>query len=190
MNFSTGKSGLTRINFANINSSTKFINTLKHYQKSLAQLTKTATDEEKNPIKKLTRQFLVRHNYFGSLWKQIAPEEKSKLLEVIASCKGLIPYEKIVSQYSLDLVQENGDFLKKRKFFSKLKKRFDQYENWCYLYKTLRMRNLNHMNDFYNAQDVTLLCEIIENRFQLMYDKYSFTTRKCNSASILNGCIE
>ena len=37
------------------------------------------------------------------------------------------------------------------------------------LYLTLKMRNLNGMNDFYNAQDVILLCEIFENRFELMY---------------------
>lgn len=67
--FNIGGSGLTRINFVNISSSTKFINTLKYYQKSLAQLIKTATDEEKNATKKLTRQFLVRHNYFGLIWK-------------------------------------------------------------------------------------------------------------------------
>ena len=28
------------------------------------------------------------------------------------------------------------------------------------------MRNLVDMNDLYNAQDVILLCKIIENRFQ------------------------
>ena len=47
------------------------------------------------------------------------------------------------------------------------------------------MRNLSDMNDLHNAQDVILLCEIIENRFQLMYDKYGFNPRKCNSASTL-----
>ena len=29
------------------------------------------------------------------------------------------------------------------------------------------MRNLDDMNDLYNAQDVILLCEIIENQFQM-----------------------
>ena len=46
------------------------------------------------------------------------------------------------------------------------------------------------MNDLYNAQDVILLCEIAENRFQFMHDQYSFNPRKCNSASTLSGCIE
>ena len=41
-----------------------------------------------------------------------------------------------------------------------------------------------------NAQDVILLCEIAENRFQFMHDQYDFNPRKCNSASTLSGCIE
>ena len=44
------------------------------------------------------------------------PEEKNKLLETIASGKGIIPYEKIVSQYSLDLAPENEDFFKRVNF--------------------------------------------------------------------------
>ena len=52
------------------------------------------------------------------------------------------------------------------------------------------MRNLGGMSDLYNAQDVILLCEIIESRFQMMNDKYGFNPRKCNSASSMSGCIE
>ena len=52
------------------------------------------------------------------------------------------------------------------------------------------MRNLGDLNDLYNAQDVILLCEIIENRFQAMKDTYSFNHRRCNSASSMSGCIE
>ena len=52
------------------------------------------------------------------------------------------------------------------------------------------MRHFGDLNDLYNAQDVTLLSELIENRFQLMQDNYGFNPRKCNSASSLSGCIE
>ena len=51
------------------------------------------------------------------------------------------------------------------------------------------MRNLSDMNNLYNVQDVILLCETIENRFQLMQDKYCFNPRKCNSASTLSDSI-
>ena len=46
------------------------------------------------------------------------------------------------------------------------------------------------MNNLYNTQDIILLCEIIENRFQTMHDRYGFNPRKCNSASSLSGSIE
>ena len=52
-NSNIGGTGLTRINFANINNTHKFIDTLKFYQQSLSQLTKTATEEEKEAFKKL-----------------------------------------------------------------------------------------------------------------------------------------
>ena len=42
-----GGSNLTHINFANIIGEVKFIDTLKHYQKGLAELSTTLSDEEK-----------------------------------------------------------------------------------------------------------------------------------------------
>ena len=59
-----------------------------------------------------------------------------------------------------------------------------------YLYTALKMRSLGDMNDLYNTQDVTLLCKIIENRFQKMQDRFGFNPRKCNSANTLSGCIQ
>ena len=52
------------------------------------------------------------------------------------------------------------------------------------------MRHLGDLNDLYNAQDIILLSELIENRFQFTQDNYGFNPRKCNSASSLSGCIE
>ena len=52
------------------------------------------------------------------------------------------------------------------------------------------MRNLGDLNDLYNTQDVILLCEIIESRFQAMQNTYGFIPRNCNSASTISGCIE
>ena len=51
------------------------------------------------------------------------------------------------------------------------------------------MRNLSDLNNLYNALDVILLCQIIENRFQLRQDKYGVNPRKGNSASTLSGSI-
>ena len=47
------------------------------------------------------------------------------------------------------------------------------------------------MNDLYNAWDVILLCEIVENRFQSMHNANGFNQRKCNSKSTLRemSCV-
>ena len=47
------------------------------------------------------------------------------------------------------------------------------------------MRDLFDLNDLYNGQDVILLLEIMENRFQAMYEKSMYNPRKCKSASKL-----
>ena len=85
------------------------------------------------------------------------------------------------------------EFGEKTEFFSELKLQAvdnESYENSKYLYLNLRMRNLGDLNDLCNTQDVILLCEIIESRFQAMQNTYGFNPRKCNSASTMSGCIE
>ena len=54
----------------------------------------------------------------------------------------------------------------------------------------LKIRDLSDLNDLHNAQDLILLCEVMENRFQAMYDKMMDNPRKCNSASKLDGRIQ
>ena len=52
------------------------------------------------------------------------------------------------------------------------------------------MRDLSDLNDLYNAQDVIILLEIIENRFQTMQDETGYNPRIINSASKLSRCIQ
>ena len=52
-----GGANLTHINYGNIGGEVKFIDTIKHYQKSLAQLATTLTEDEENSVKHLTIQF-------------------------------------------------------------------------------------------------------------------------------------
>ena len=85
------------------------------------------------------------------------------------------------------------NFGEKTEFFSELKQSAvndEDYENSKYLYQTLKMRNLGDLNDLYNTQDVILLTEITESRFQVMQNTHDFNPRKCNSASSMSGCIE
>ena len=73
-NISIGGNRLTSINYMNINGGeVKFIDTLKYYQTTLAGLTKTATEQEKNAVKKLTEEFLISHDHFSRVWKFLGP---------------------------------------------------------------------------------------------------------------------
>ena len=72
--------------------------------------------------------------------------------------------------------------MEKTEFFSELRLSAvndEDYENSKYFYKTLNMRHLGDLNDLYNTEDVILLTEIIESRFQAIQDTYGFNPRKC-----------
>ena len=100
---------------------------------------------------------------------------------------------KLLLIWNLFLLNQIKTFAKKQIFFSELKLSAvhdEDYENSKYLYQTLQIRNLGDLNDLYNAQNVILLTEIIESRFQAMQDTYGFNPRKCNSASSMSSCIE
>ena len=71
-----GGNNLTHINFSNIAGEIKFIDRLNYYQKSLAKLACTLSDEEKIAIKKLTEQFFNQHHYFSSVWAFLNSQKK------------------------------------------------------------------------------------------------------------------
>ena len=47
----------------------------------------------------------------------------------------------------------------------------DEYDNSKKLYRLMKIRNLSDLNNLYNARDIILLLEIMENRFQAMCKK-------------------
>ena len=187
-----GGKNLTHANYGNISSEIKLIDSLKFYQQSLGELSSTLTLEEKIAVKNLAEKFLNEHHYFSTIWPYLLINKKNKILEIIAQWNGVIPYETIVEMESF-FIKPDKDFWEKSEFFSELKLSTvnnEDYENSKYLYETLKMRNLCDLNDLYNTEDVILLTEIIESRFQAMHDAYGFNPRKCNSASSMSGCIE
>ena len=190
--FRMGGTNLINVNFANISTQIKIIDTLKYYQTSLANVSSTATATEKKNIKEAVDFFLKKHSYFSNIWTCLDQTNKEKILDIISKGKGALPYEKMVDSNSLDIVPEN-EFFEYTEFFSRLNGHNippEIYEDMKYLYSILKMRNLGDINDLYNMQDVILLCEIIENRFEKMHKKFGFNPRKCNSASTLSGCVQ
>ena len=190
--FNVGGTNLTNVNFANISSQVKIIDTLKYYQTTLANITSTADEIEKRQIKKTVQNFLLKHACFSKIWPYIDETDKDTILDIISEGKGALPYEKIIDINSLQISPENV-FFDHTEFFSNLNQvnvPLKIYDNMKYLYTTLKMRSLGDMNDLYNTQDGILLCEIIENRFQKMQDRFGLNPRKCNSASTLSGCVQ
>ena len=188
-----GGTNLTNVNFANISSQVKIIDTLKYYQTTLANLSSTTDKAEKSTIKEGIKSFLEKQVYFCKTWGCLSKADKDSILNMIAEGKAVMPYEKITDIHSLSEVAPEDDFFKHTKFYSSLKQSnisLEEYENVKFLYKKLKMRNIGDMNDLYNVQDMIILCEIIENRSEQMYQKFSFNPRTCNSASTLSGCIQ
>ena len=187
-----GGNNMVDINYAQIDNF-KFIDSLKYYQTSLAKLSETMSFEEKTGVGKLVHQFLATHSYFSTIWNEMHFVEKKKIIDIVVSGKGIIPYEKIQTIDSLSVKPEDGVFFTKDEFFSSLKdESVDEisYQNAKTLFLTLKMRNLSDLNDLYNAQDVMILLEIIENRFQQIQDMTDYNPRIINSASKLSGCIQ
>ena len=54
-----GSTNLTHVNYDIIDNEIKLIDLLKYYQKSLADLSSTLTQEEKRAAEKLTKEFLT-----------------------------------------------------------------------------------------------------------------------------------
>ena len=187
-----GGNNMVDINYAQIDNF-KFIDSIKYYQTSLAKLSETMSDLEKSRVSKLVQQFIATHSYFSTVWNDMDFLQKTKVIDIVVSGKGIIPYEKIETIESLSRKPEDGVFFSKDEFYSTLKaEQVDNisYQNAKTLFLSLKMRDLSDLNDLYNAQDVIILLEIIENRFQQIQDMTDYNPRIINSASKLSGCIQ
>ena len=85
----------------------------------MGQLASTLDEVEKTQVEKLILLFLNQHSYFLQTW--IMLNESQNSLDIIASGKGVIPYEKINSIESLNSKPENGVFFSKDEFYSTIK---------------------------------------------------------------------
>ena len=71
-----GRNNLTHSNVSNITSEIKFIDSLKYYQKSLAELASVLSDKDIIAVKKLTEQFFNQHYYFSAVWAYLNSKKK------------------------------------------------------------------------------------------------------------------
>ena len=64
-----------------------------------------------------------------------------------------------------------------------------EYENVKKFYTLLKLPNLGELNQIYNFQDTTILCEIFEQRSSLYQKMFKYNPKKCNSSSSFSGCV-
>ena len=105
-----GGTTLTNMNYANIANQVKIIDTIKYYQTSLANISNTATFNEKVNIENTVIKFIEKHSYFSKNWLKLNQETKNKIVSIISKGKGAIPYEKIIDMNSLNIKPENDFF--------------------------------------------------------------------------------
>ena len=176
----------TNVNFANIKSQVKFIDTIKYFQQSLGNLADNMTDEEKHNVRKNCRNFIADKLMF------LNEENEKWVLDYLCSGKGMIPYQMITDFDSLNL-RPDGDFFKGESFYSTLKEKNiseEEYEKVKNFFTILRLKTLGDLNKIYNFQDTTILCEIFEQRANLLQKLFKYNPRKCNSASDFSGCVQ
>ena len=90
---SAGGTNLTNINFANLRGEVKFIDSLKYYQRSLAELTSSMDLKEIEKAKTVMNSFLKNHHYFSTIWAFLPPTKQAEILKITCEGKGVIPYE-------------------------------------------------------------------------------------------------
>ena len=89
-----GGTNLTNINYSTIRN-VKFIITMKYYLTCLGKLASTMTEKEKKQRQILVKQFLMQHQFFSKTWLTLSQSQKTELIKIIVSGKGVIPYENI-----------------------------------------------------------------------------------------------
>ena len=108
--FRMGGTNLVNVNFANISTQIKIIDTLKYYQTSLANISSTANKTEKKSIAESVELFIKGHYYFSNIWTTLNQKDKKRILDIISKGKGALPYEKIVDLNSLEIIPEKEFF--------------------------------------------------------------------------------
>ena len=105
-----GEKNPTDVNFAIIRNQVRFIDTVKHFQQSLASLADSMTDIERENVRKICEKFLAEKLLF------LNEEDEKWILDYLASGKGMIPYQMISDFDSLNITPEK-DFFEYEKFY-------------------------------------------------------------------------
>ena len=182
-----GSKNASNINIELIGNQVRFIDTIKYFQQSLGNLGASMTDTEKNNIKKAFERVLAYRLFFCENM-----EDREWVLDYLASSKGTVPYQTITDLDSLSTKPCCGDFFNKESFKSTFTEKNisqEEYEDVKKIFKILKLETLGDLNRISNTQDTLILCEIFEQRSQLLQELFKLNPRKCNSASAFSGYV-
>ena len=127
---SAAGTNLANLNFGNLRGEIKFIDSLKYYQRSLAELTSSMDTNEIENAKTVMNSFLKNHHYFSTIWAFLPPIKQTEILKITCEGKGVIPYELVTGLNSF-FVKPESDFWSKTEFYSELKQKHvtdEEYE--------------------------------------------------------------
>ena len=113
-----GAKNISNLYFATIGNQVRFIDTIKYFQQSLANLAGSMNEAEKQDIKDTFERVLQDRLPF------VLPEDREWILHYLAKGKGTLPYQKITQLSSLQLRPPLGEeFFNKDDFYSTLRER-------------------------------------------------------------------
>ena len=113
-----GAKSISNLYFATIGNQVRFIDTIKYFQQSLANLAGSMNEAEKQDIKDTFERVLQDRLPF------VLPEDREWILHYLAKGKGTLPYQKITQLSSLQLRPPLGEeFFNKDDFYSTLRER-------------------------------------------------------------------
>ena len=178
-----GAKNASNVNFAAVGSQIRFIDTIKYFQQSLANLAGSMNDVEKQDIRDTFVRVLQDRLPF------CPPDDREWILDYLAKGKGTIPYQKITLLDSLlSRLPLEQEFFDKDDFYSTLREKAvdeQEYEDVKKFFKLLYLKTLGDLNKYYNIQDTLILCVIFEQRSDMLQRLFKFNPRKCNTALFL-----
>ena len=139
--------------------STKFRSSSKQFD----ELRKAAIYEE-------CKKYLLKDDRLSKNFINLCETDKEWVLNYLSSGKGTIPHELIADFGSLN-ISPDKDFFEIHQFYSNMKDSVisdEDYNNVKKFYKLLKMSNLGELNKVYSFQDTIILCEIFEQRSDLL----------------------
>ena len=161
------------MNFATISNQVRFIDTVKYFQQSLANLVSSMSDVEKQDIKDTFERVLQDRLPF------VLPDDREWILDFLAKAKGTIPYQKITQLNSLQSRPPLGEeFFDKDEIYSTLRQKAvdkQEYEDVKNFFKLLNLNTFGDLNKYYNIQNTLILCVIFERRSDMLQACSSLT---------------